>query len=220
MDVSPITNTPTQVTPNAETVRDTTSDFETFLKLLTTQLKNQDPLKPLESTDFVAQLANFSGVEQQVRTNEALDDLKSLLGQNSASGLASWIGAEVRAVRSLSFDGTPVDVFSQPASGADKAELVVLDSQQNELQRHQLPLQPGVYQWAGAGADGVPLANGIYSLKIESFRNGDLAKRSDVPIYGQVREARLQDGATMLVLSDRSEVSTDAVDAIRAADDN
>lgn len=48
-------------------------DFETFLRLLTTQLQNQDPLDPTNSTEFVAQLANFSSVEQQVQTNTKLE---------------------------------------------------------------------------------------------------------------------------------------------------
>ena len=48
------------------------SDFETFLKMLTVQMKNQDPLNPVESTDYATQLATFSGVEQAVLTNDLL----------------------------------------------------------------------------------------------------------------------------------------------------
>ncbi len=55
------------------------TDFQTFLTLLTTQLRNQDPLKPMDSTQFVAQLASFSAVEQQVRTNEKLAEIINLL---------------------------------------------------------------------------------------------------------------------------------------------
>ena len=51
------------------------SDFDTFLKLLTTQMKNQDPLNPIDSTDYATQLATFSGVEQQTRTNQLLESL-------------------------------------------------------------------------------------------------------------------------------------------------
>ena len=49
-----------------------TSDFDTFLKMLTAQAKYQDPLEPLDSTEYAAQLAQFSMVEQQVQTNEQL----------------------------------------------------------------------------------------------------------------------------------------------------
>ena len=47
------------------------ANFDTFLSLLTAQLRNQDPLEPVNSTDFVAQLAQFSAVEQQVQSNNA-----------------------------------------------------------------------------------------------------------------------------------------------------
>lgn len=51
------------------------SDFETFLKMLTTQMENQDPLNPVDSAEFAMQLATFSGVEQQIRTNDILADM-------------------------------------------------------------------------------------------------------------------------------------------------
>ena len=53
------------------------SDFKSFLSLLTAQLKNQDPLAPLEATQFVEQLASFSSVEQQIETNSLLEELLS-----------------------------------------------------------------------------------------------------------------------------------------------
>lgn len=87
------------------------ADFETFLTLLTTQMKNQDPLKPLESNEFVAQLASFSSVEQQVKTNDALTNIASLLGGPTASTLAPWIGMQVQVLKDPQFDGAPIDVF-------------------------------------------------------------------------------------------------------------
>ena len=64
----------------------TTVDYESFLRLLVTQMKNQDPTAPMDSTDYVAQLATFSQVEQTVQTNNKLDSLlqMSLLGQASS----------------------------------------------------------------------------------------------------------------------------------------
>ena len=64
----------------------TTVDYDSFLKLLVTQMKNQDPTKPMDSTDYVAQLATFSQVEQSVQMNTKLDSMlqMSLLGQASS----------------------------------------------------------------------------------------------------------------------------------------
>src|SRR3982750_3131922 len=73
-------------------------NFDTFLSLLTTQLKNQDPLSPLDSNQFTQQLVQMTGVEQQLLTN---DLLKKLVG-NTATGVStavSMIGKEVRAER-------------------------------------------------------------------------------------------------------------------------
>ncbi|MFV2001871.1 MAG: flagellar hook capping FlgD N-terminal domain-containing protein, partial [Paracoccaceae bacterium] len=76
MDVTAVQNTTTSYTPPPpEEPANVNSDFETFLKLLTTQLKNQDPLKPVDSSDFAVQLATFSSVEQQVKTNDLLTSL-------------------------------------------------------------------------------------------------------------------------------------------------
>ena len=85
----------------------TTVDYESFLKLLVTQMKNQDPTKPMDSTDYVAQLATFSQVEQTVQTNARLEQLMqmTMLGQadavigrtvTSADGLTTGVVEEVR----------------------------------------------------------------------------------------------------------------------------
>jgi flagellar basal-body rod modification protein FlgD len=84
-------------------------DYQSFLKLLVAQMKNQDPTAPMESTDYVAQLATFSQVEQSVQMNSKLEDIlaASSLGQaasvigkfiTSADGEVSGVVAEVRIV--------------------------------------------------------------------------------------------------------------------------
>ncbi len=70
-------------------------NFDTFLQILTTQLKNQNPLDPLDTNQFTAQLVQFTGVEQQLKTNEFLETLM-LSSQNTAkSDAVSYIGKEV-----------------------------------------------------------------------------------------------------------------------------
>src|SRR5258706_16176898 len=76
---------------------DLASNFNTFLALLTTQLKNQDPLSPLDSNQFTQQLVQMTGVEQQINTNDLLKQLVS----NTSGGVAtavSLIGKDVKAV--------------------------------------------------------------------------------------------------------------------------
>jgi flagellar basal-body rod modification protein FlgD len=191
------------------------TDFETFLSLLTAQMKNQDPLKPLDSTDFVAQLASFSSVEQQIRTNDSLSQIQQMLGGSSPSGLSTWIGVQVQVLKDPQFEGVPIDVFVAPAAEADRVELVVQNSAGEEVQRLSVPVQTDVYAWAAALEDGSPLANGSYQLTVESFREGNLIDTRQAPIYEEVREARLDSGATYLVLGDGSVLPSDQVTAVR-----
>lgn len=70
----------------------TTVDYDSFLKLLVAQMKNQDPTAPMESTDYVAQLATFSQVEQSVQVNKKLDDILQASALSQADAL---IGREI-----------------------------------------------------------------------------------------------------------------------------
>src|SRR5215216_3542616 len=104
-------------------------NFDTFLSLLTTQLKNQDPLSPLDSNQFTQQLVQMTGVEQQLLTN---DLLKKLVG-NTASGVAtavSLIGKEVRADADVSaLANGKADWLYKLDRPASDVKLEILDSQ-------------------------------------------------------------------------------------------
>ena len=76
-------------------------DFQTFLTMLTAQLQNQDPLNPMESTDFAIQLATFAGVEQAALSNKFLEQMA---GQAGGAGIAGWIGKEARTTAPVWFD--------------------------------------------------------------------------------------------------------------------
>ena len=109
MDIQPLSTTPAAASAPRKSAA-ISSDFETFLKMLTVQMQNQDPLNPIDSTDYAVQLATFSGVEQQVRTNQILSDLSELLGGSGLGQAAQWIGKDVLAVTPASFAGDPLTI--------------------------------------------------------------------------------------------------------------
>jgi len=123
----------TSTTPTNQGV--ISSDFETFLKMLTAQMENQDPLDPMDSADYATQLATFSGVEQQVLTNDLLQVLSGQFAVSGMAQMASWVGKEARAPVAGYFDGAPITVAPNPASIADRVELVVRDADGTEVQR-------------------------------------------------------------------------------------
>ena len=72
----PATQAPTATTQTGGTAKTKTQvDYDSFLKLLVAQMKNQDPTNPMDSTQYVAQLASFSQVEQSVQMNSKLDQM-------------------------------------------------------------------------------------------------------------------------------------------------
>ena len=92
MNVPAIAPTGANGASRTDTKSKNTVDYESFLKLLVAEMKNQDPTKPMESTDFVAQLATFSQVEQSVQSNSKLD---RILQASTLSQASSLIGREV-----------------------------------------------------------------------------------------------------------------------------
>ena len=75
--------------------------------MLTAQLENQDPLNPLESQDFAVQLATFSNVEQQTKTNSLLEDVKSGLQASGLGDMSGWLGREARVTGEIPSQSSP-----------------------------------------------------------------------------------------------------------------
>lgn len=191
------------------------TDFDTFLTMLTTQMKNQDPLNPMDSGDLAMQLATFSGVEQQVLTNDLLSSLGAQMGTTAMADLAGWVGMEARVLAPAQYEGQPVTVLPKPDTLADKAELVVFDKTGAEVQRITIAVSDDPYQWSGYGPTGVPLPDGQYSFAVDSYAEGSFLNRQPAEIYAPVSEIRIENGATMVVLEGGAEVSTSAVTALR-----
>lgn len=194
-----------------------TSDFETFLRMLTTQIRNQDPLNPVEASDYAVQLATFSNVEQQVLTNELLRGLSRQLDTGSLAQMSTWIGQEVLVAAPVRFDGAPVELWRpDPPAGAQRSVLVVADEAGVEIQRLALPSTGGMFEWAGMTDDGAPLPPGTYHLSIESASSDDIVTTEPAQSYARVKELRNDDGMLRLVLAGGIEVEADTVAALRA----
>ncbi len=217
MDVSqptpPQPQSPPKNTVSASAQNDTvlSSDFETFIRMLTVQMQNQDPLNPLESTEFATQLATFSSVEQQVLTNDLLTNLVAQLSALGVSQLSGWIGMEGRAHVPAEFDGHPITLTTQGSSLADTHELVVRDTNGAVVQRFETTGERQTIAWVGHDANGALLSRGTYQIDIESFSQGALVKTSPVEVHGRITEARIQDGQTRLVLEGGQEVASSEI---------
>ncbi|MBN2629223.1 MAG: flagellar hook assembly protein FlgD [Rhodobacteraceae bacterium] len=191
------------------------TDFETFLKMLTTQLQNQDPLNPIDSADYAVQLATFSGVEQAVRTNQLLESMQAQFGLLGMAQLTGWVGQEARVAAPVHMDGTPVTLAPTPAAAADRAVLVVADADGTTVSREDIPVSTEPYQWLGADAAGDRLAVGTYALSLESYVNDTLLSTTAVEAYVPILEVRGGAEGSRLVLRGGVEVPATSVTALR-----
>lgn len=190
------------------------TDFETFLSLLTAQMRNQDPLKPLDSTEFVAQLASFSTVEQQIRSNDRLDAILDALTGGSGAGLAQWIGKEVRSAAPVRFDGEPIDIWTEPVPDAKRAVLVVTDAQGQEVARLAADPSAKALVWAGeTAAGGAP--TGSYRFTIDYLSEEESLGSVEGTTFSRVKELRLGDEEPRLVLDGGADISAEEVAAVR-----
>ena len=87
MNVDMTTTIPTGANQGTQQTSKTAVDYQSFLKLLIAEMKNQDPTKPMDSTQYVAQLATFSQVEQSVQTNTKLDQIMQSSALSQADAL-------------------------------------------------------------------------------------------------------------------------------------
>jgi len=216
MDIAALSSPNAAFSPQTETSESViSSDFDTFLKMLTVQMENQDPLNPTDSTEYAQQLATFSGVEQQVLTNDLLTSLMVQMNTTGMAQMADWVGKDARAATPAYFNGSPVTLAPNPAAIADKVELVVFNEDGEEVQRMEIPKSAEPLEWAGTAADGTPFPPGIYQFQIESSSNGEVILSEMSDVYSKVEEVRSEGGESILILEGGVAVLATSVSALR-----
>lgn len=206
---------------NSETTSDTSAavaatDFETFLTLLTAQLRNQDPLQPIDSTEFVAQLASFSAVEQQIETNAKLDDIAGLLTESRFDTAVELIGKDVESeVSKVHYDGqSDILLGAEPPADATSGTLTISDSSGLEVAELQLGGAQESITWNGTLDDGTVAAVGDYKVSLTWYDGDDVLKSALPTLRDTVTEVRLNEDEYELTLDSGLTISIDDVRVI------
>ncbi|MEO0428856.1 MAG: flagellar hook capping FlgD N-terminal domain-containing protein [Pseudomonadota bacterium] len=192
------------------------SDFESFLTLLTAQLRNQDPLQPIDSTEFVAQLASFSTVEQLIGTNERLDTLSQDLAAGDLAALAGWIGQEAAATDGrFTATGEAVDFDVPLVEGATAVRAEVVDENGTTLAGFDVEAgEPAT--WSGETAEGLPIQDITLRLRLVYSANGEVIAERPVPVFSPVIALSGTDRGATLERADGVSLLPSEVAALRA----
>ncbi|PYG29603.1 flagellar hook capping FlgD N-terminal domain-containing protein [Pelagimonas varians] len=216
--VSSTSSAGTTTTNSAATSSATvSSDFETFLKMMTVQVQNQDPMNPMDSTEYATQLATFSSVEQQVLTNDLLKEMGAMLGGNALQQFGSWVGMDALARTPAQFTGEPVVFRPEYAVGAETANLLVRNSSGDVVQRLSIPVGQEEAIWAGVDDQNNIYPDGSYRFEIESYKGEELLETNLAAVYNRVDEVRNEGSEVMVRLASGAELTTSQVDGLRSA---
>ena len=153
----------------ADSLGTLTSNFSTFLQLLMTQLQNQDPTSPMDTSQFTTELVQFSGVEQQINTNSNLNTLIQLQQGSQVEQATAMVGDTVTATSSqLALSGGTATTVGYTAPGAETVDIVVSNSLGNELYAAQQQASSGSnsWKWNGENDAGTQLPDGIYNVTV------------------------------------------------------
>jgi len=213
MAIDPITGVDTSQAANSRTRL--SDNYDTFLVLLTAQLQNQDPLAPMDSTQFTQQLVQFSQVEQQIRTNEQLE---GLVGQYQAASAGAALGYLGREAVIESNTTTLANGAAQWAYSLDEAAESVNIEVRNANNRTVFSTQGAItegehlFNWDGTQTVGDKAPDGRYSIVITALDSAGETIETTVNVRERIAGVDFSGGTPLVITPSGSR----GIDAIRA----
>lgn len=211
------TTTTSSQTKNASSMLNGT--LNDFLKLLTTQLKNQDPTEPADTNQMTQQIASLSQVEQQINTNSNLEKLISMYSGNQVSNSVSYIGKQVDAEgnQSVLAGGGAIFVYDLPSEAAS-VKVNIQDSTGKTIYSGDASKKAGRNEilWDGTMTAGGKAADGVYKFTVtaKDAQGKDITAKTYTT--GLVSAVDIVDGIANLSLGLGLSVPLDKVLSVRA----
>jgi len=194
-------------TPKSEAEKSAEMNKEQFLQLLVAQLQNQDPLNPMESTEFTSQLAQFSSLEQMIDVNKNLVDIKSEVSVDPHGDPINYIGKLIKADDNsiIRKDGNNLTGSYKIDEGAT-ITIGIYDQYGNEVRTINAGFKdPGEYpvEWEGKDNLGFDVSDGNYSFEV--FGQNQFGNYVSIDTYssGEVTGVTMANGLSYLLLGDK-----------------
>jgi flagellar basal-body rod modification protein FlgD len=201
--VAATTNAATTTSQSAKAAAGLSQTYDTFLKLLTTQLKNQDPLSPMDSTKFTEQLVQYSSVEQQISQNKNLETMISLLQGGQTTNAVGYIGREVEAKTSKATLGDDGATWRY-SLGTNSAvtQITVTNASGLPVYATTGSTASGEHEftWNGKDSAGNKLPAGDYTVTVTARDAAGSKVTSNVSVGGTVTGVEMKDGTPLLIV--------------------
>ena len=184
-------NTAAQTQSTQSASKRLNQNFDMFLMMLTTQLKNQNPMDPLDANKFTEQLVQYSSVEQQVAKNQSLNQLKAIIVAQNAASLVSYVGAEVTAQGNAAAlkDGKATWMFSTGTQAQSMQVEIRNEAGAVVATRTITPSSKDhTFQWDGKANDGTSLPPGTYRVTVTAKDAQGATMPVTTKVSGIVRE--------------------------------
>ena len=207
------TTTPTSTTASAAAATSATAatnaqmNYNNFLKLLTTQLKNQDPTAPTDTNQLTLQIATLIQVEQQITTNNDLQSLITLFGANSSSNMVGYIGKQVEtAGNQVVLQNKMANVVYSLPTAATTANVTITDSTGKVVLNAAGTTLAGRNQvgWTGLDNNGNQLADGTYTVSVTAKDASGKAIAATTSTVGVVTSIDTSSGTSTLSIGNVS----------------
>ncbi len=191
--------------------------FDTFLALLTTQLKNQDPLDPMKSEQFTQQLVQFAGVEQSINTNKKLDQLVQLQTSSQLNSAVSFIGKTVEVINDqLMLTGGAAKISYGLDRNAKQTIINIVSEGGRTVRtvRGEIAAGRHEFEWDGRDSNGAQVPDGVYGFSVVATDEDEQTIDTVAASFGRVTGVEIVDNAPRLNIGELG-VPFDAVFAVR-----
>lgn len=182
-------------------------DLNSFLQLLTSQLKNQDPLSPMDSSEFTNQLVEFAQVEQQIGMNDNLTSLIGLTNQSIVSSAVNYIGNTIEGESNqVPLQGGKLKAAYGLNAEAKQVTVVVRNEAGDII--YARPIEQGSgktkgvhsFEWDGKDNNGNQLPDGAYGISVTAVGADEAPVENYVTAFGRVTGVTTINGATVLLI--------------------
>jgi flagellar basal-body rod modification protein FlgD len=199
-------NTATDTSKTNQSFKNFSENFDNFLKLLTTQLQNQNPLDPLDTNQFTQQLVEFAGVQEQLNTNDSLATLVSLEQTAQSTQALTFVGKTAMVKGNTAALTNSSATWNLNLPNNSNVNITIANSSGQTVYSATVPMSAGnqAFTWNGQGSDGTQWPDGQYTLTATAADGSGNPVAVATQIQGVVSSVDLTQSPPLLTINGQS----------------